>query len=158
MDADPNSVTTSSLELAKIGQINTQTSESLKIRAQKNAAKKAEKRLRQKLETSEDAVEAPKVKNVVSMGQQPPPPLPHHHHDHHQEVKSTLTPLQQKMRAKLTGSQFRHINEKLYTTHSSEALTLFTDQPSLFHDVYPVLTLLTIVSSRIPTPSTVMAD
>src|SRR5436190_22851124 len=46
MDADPNSVTTSSLELAKIGQINTETSESLKIRAQKKAAKKAEKRLR----------------------------------------------------------------------------------------------------------------
>ena len=46
-----------------------------------------------------------------------------------------LTPLQQKMRAKLTGSQFRHINEKLYTTHSSEALSLFTIQPSLFHDV-----------------------
>lgn len=47
----------------------------------------------------------------------------------------TLTPLQQKMRAKLSGSQFRQINEKLYTTHSSEALSLFTDQPSLFHDV-----------------------
>jgi ribosomal RNA-processing protein 8 len=47
----------------------------------------------------------------------------------------TLTPLQQKMRAKLSGSQFRQINEKLYTTHSSEALSLFTEQPSLFHDV-----------------------
>jgi len=47
-----------------------------------------------------------------------------------------LTPLQQKMRAKLSGSQFRHINEKLYTADSSEAVSLFTEQPSLFHEVH----------------------
>jgi len=46
-----------------------------------------------------------------------------------------LTPLQQKMRAKLSGSQFRHINEKLYTTPSADAFSLFTEQPSLFNDV-----------------------
>jgi ribosomal RNA-processing protein 8 len=51
------------------------------------------------------------------------------------QIDTKLTPLQQKMRAKLSGSQFRHINEKLYTTDSSEALSLFTKQPSLFHDV-----------------------
>lgn len=52
------------------------------------------------------------------------------------ETEAKLTPLQQKMRAKLSGSQFRHINEKLYTTHSNEALTLFTQQPSLFTDYH----------------------
>jgi ribosomal RNA-processing protein 8 len=72
-------------------------------------------------------------------------------------IQTTLTPLQQKMRAKLAGSQFRHINEKLYTTHSSEALTLFTDQPSLFHDVSSLFVLLTVVSPRIPTSSSVVA-
>jgi ribosomal RNA-processing protein 8 len=51
-------------------------------------------------------------------------------------AEAKLTPLQQKMRAKLSGSQFRHINEKLYTTHSNEALTLFTQQPSLFTDYH----------------------
>jgi ribosomal RNA-processing protein 8 len=55
----------------------------------------------------------------------PAPPLPQ------------LTPLQQKMRAKLTGSQFRQINEKLYTTPSTAALSLFTSQPALFHSVCP---------------------
>jgi ribosomal RNA-processing protein 8 len=73
-------------------------------------------------------------------------------------VQTTLTPLQQKMRAKLAGSQFRHINEKLYTTHSSEALNLFTEQPSLFHDVSSSITVLRIVSSRIPTSSSIMAN
>ena len=52
------------------------------------------------------------------------------------QIDGKLTPLQQKMRAKLSGSQFRHINEKLYTTDSSEALSLFTEQPSLFHEVH----------------------
>lgn len=56
-------------------------------------------------------------------------------------VTSTFTPLQEKMRAKLSGSQFRHINEKLYTTDSSEALSLFTNEPSLFHNV-PTFTKL----------------
>ena len=71
----------------------------------------------------------------------------------------TLTPLQQKMRAKLSGSQFRHINEKLYTTHSSEALNLFTEQPSLFHDVSAPRSriVLTIVSPRFSTSSSIVA-
>ena len=51
-------------------------------------------------------------------------------------IDAKLTPLQQKMRARLSGSQFRHINEILYTTDSSEALSLFTAKPSLFHEVH----------------------
>jgi ribosomal RNA-processing protein 8 len=74
------------------------------------ARNKAAKRLQRKLENPEPTQIEPEIVQ----------PLP------------TLTPLQQKMRAKLTGSQFRHINEKLYTTHSSEALNLFTEQPALF--------------------------
>ena len=71
---------------------------------------------------------------------------------------TTLTPLQRKMRAKLAGSQFRHINEKLYTTHSSEALTLFTDDPSLFDNVWSLrITSLTVVPQRISTSSSIMA-
>lgn len=37
-------------------------------------------------------------------------------------TKKQLTPLQQKMMAKLTGSRFRWINEQLYTISSDEAL------------------------------------
>ena len=70
---------------------------------------------------------------------------------------SKLTPLQQKMRAKLSGSQFRHINEKLYTTHSSEALSLFTEQPSLFHDVLLIYAETNLVPRRFPTSSPILA-
>ena len=96
-----------------------------KSRAQKKAAKKAERR-HQKSQ-ADTVIEEPSTGDPVPTKQQ----------TSLEPTETTLTPLQQKMRAKLTGSQFRHINEKLYTTHSSEALTLFTEQPSLFHDVLP---------------------
>lgn len=40
-----------------------------------------------------------------------------------------LTPLQQRMTAKLTSSRFRHLNEVLYTSPSDQAMRLFTDSP-----------------------------
>ncbi|KAJ3090943.1 25S rRNA (adenine645-N1)-methyltransferase [Quaeritorhiza haematococci] len=48
---------------------------------------------------------------------------------------SKLTPLQQQMQKKLAGAQFRWINEKLYTTESSNSLELFKEKPHLF-DIY----------------------
>ncbi|KAF8437365.1 methyltransferase-domain-containing protein [Terfezia claveryi] len=47
-----------------------------------------------------------------------------------------LTPLQQKMRAKLTGARFRHLNEALYTAPSATSFELFRSQPSMFHDYH----------------------
>ena len=47
-----------------------------------------------------------------------------------------LTPLQQKMMAKLSGSRFRWINEQLYTTTSEKALDMITKQPELFHEYH----------------------
>lgn len=47
-----------------------------------------------------------------------------------------LTPLQQKMMAKLSGSRFRWINEQLYTTTSQNALKLVREQPSLFDEYH----------------------
>lgn len=47
-----------------------------------------------------------------------------------------LTPLQQKMMAKLSGSRFRWINEQLYTITSEDALTLIKEQPSLFDEYH----------------------
>lgn len=47
-----------------------------------------------------------------------------------------LTPLQQKMLAKLSGSRFRWINEQLYTTTSEAALDLITKQPELFEEYH----------------------
>ncbi|RMZ81747.1 hypothetical protein DV738_g2083, partial [Chaetothyriales sp. CBS 135597] len=47
-----------------------------------------------------------------------------------------LTPLQSKFAAKLTSARFRHLNEQLYTTRSTESLQLFKSQPSLFTDYH----------------------
>lgn len=50
--------------------------------------------------------------------------------------KKALTPLQQKMMAKLTGSRFRWINEQLYTITSDKALELMKEQPQLFDEYH----------------------
>ncbi|KAK6383454.1 25S rRNA (adenine645-N1)-methyltransferase [Exophiala oligosperma] len=47
-----------------------------------------------------------------------------------------LTPLQLKMRSKLTSARFRHLNETLYTTSSSDAMSLFTNSPDLFTEYH----------------------
>ncbi|CDK28121.1 unnamed protein product [Kuraishia capsulata CBS 1993] len=47
-----------------------------------------------------------------------------------------LTPLQQKMMQKLSGSRFRWINEQLYTSTSVDALELIQKQPSLFDEYH----------------------
>lgn len=46
--------------------------------------------------------------------------------------KIKLSSLQLKMQRKLSGAQFRLINEQLYTIKSGEALQLMQDKPSLF--------------------------
>ncbi|QLL34945.1 hypothetical protein HG536_0H03200 [Torulaspora globosa] len=50
--------------------------------------------------------------------------------------KKSLTPLQQKMMAKLTGSRFRWINEQLYTISSDKALEMLQNQPQLFDEYH----------------------
>lgn len=49
---------------------------------------------------------------------------------------SNLTPLQLKMRAKLTSARFRHINETLYTTPSNDSLGLFAEQPDMYTEYH----------------------
>jgi ribosomal RNA-processing protein 8 len=93
------------------------------ISKRQQARNRAEKRAQRQLESSLSVEDSPSTTLGPISQATPTLSLP------------ALTPLQQKMKAKLSGSQFRHINEKLYTTHSSEALSLFTSQPSLFHDV-----------------------
>ncbi|KAM5456679.1 25S rRNA (adenine645-N1)-methyltransferase [Microsporum audouinii] len=57
----------------------------------------------------------------------PPPPLPEN---------PNLTPLQQSMRQKLLSARFRHLNETLYTTPSTEAMELFTSNPEMFAEYH----------------------
>ncbi|PGH10990.1 hypothetical protein AJ79_05141 [Helicocarpus griseus UAMH5409] len=49
---------------------------------------------------------------------------------------TTLTPLQQSMRQKLLSARFRHLNQTLYTTPSSQAMELFTSNPELFAEYH----------------------
>lgn len=51
-------------------------------------------------------------------------------------MNKKLTPLQQKMMAKLAGSRFRWINEQLYTISSDDALSLIKNQPELFDEYH----------------------
>jgi ribosomal RNA-processing protein 8 len=51
-------------------------------------------------------------------------------------IPSNLTPLQQKMRAKLTSARFRHLNETLYTTPSTHAREIFNNNPELFTEYH----------------------
>ena len=47
-----------------------------------------------------------------------------------------MTPLQARMRDKLTSARFRHLNETLYTSPSSASLDLFTASPDLFAEYH----------------------
>ena len=49
---------------------------------------------------------------------------------------SALTPLQAQMLSKLSGSRFRTINEKLYTTASDEAVGMIDAAPAMFDEYH----------------------
>jgi len=47
-----------------------------------------------------------------------------------------LTPLQTSMRAKLAAARFRHLNQTLYTTPSTSALKLFSENPEMYDEYH----------------------
>ncbi|KAG2207350.1 hypothetical protein INT47_006824 [Mucor saturninus] len=81
----------------------------------KKAEKKVEKKAEKKANTS--AAEVVKAK---------PQPI--------QKVEEDdgLTPLQRKMKEKLSGARFRWLNEQLYTTPGQHSFDLFQEKPELF--------------------------
>lgn len=74
---------------------------------------------------SEATLQNKKAQKALQKLQDLPPPTPR-----------KLTPLQAKMRDKLTSARFRHLNETLYTTPSSVSLDLFTASPDLFAEYH----------------------
>lgn len=87
------------------------------------------KRKRDVSNREEEVTQKPAPKQTTTIAatippQPPPPPA------------SNLTPLQAKMRNKLTSARFRHLNQTLYTTSSSAALDLFTASPDLFAEYH----------------------
>ena len=53
-----------------------------------------------------------------------------------EQAESALTPMQRKMRNKLSGSMFRDTNEKFYTQTGAESFTLVKSSPELFKDYH----------------------
>lgn len=85
------------------------------VKSKKSSKPVKEKATKRKLEENE------------TKESEPDKPLP---------ITLKLTPLQQKMMAKLSGSRFRWINEQLYTITSKDALQLIKDQPELFDEYH----------------------
>ncbi|OJD29577.1 ribosomal rna-processing protein 8 [Diplodia corticola] len=82
-----------------------------------------------------------------------PPALP--------PMNTKLTPLQAKMREKLVGARFRHLNQTLYTTPSQHSLKLIDEDPQIFNEYHagfrqqvagwpenPVDTFVSLVQTR----------
>jgi ribosomal RNA-processing protein 8 len=79
-----------------------------------------------------------------------------------------LTKLQEKLRAKLQGGQFRHLNELLYSQTGAESLTMIREDPSSFEAyhtgfrrqvaAWPVNPLDLIIHECLKHPGAVVAD
>lgn len=95
---------------------------------QKQNKKNKDKENRADKKQEDDAAPAPASAEATAAlaSLAPPPPA----------TSATLTPLQQAMRQKLISSRFRHLNETLYTTHSSKAVELFNANPELFDEYH----------------------
>ena len=52
------------------------------------------------------------------------------------KVEPKLTPMQASMRQKLISARFRHLNQTLYTSPSAHSLSLFSDNPEMFHEYH----------------------
>lgn len=74
----------------------------------------------------QDNVAKPEHKVVDEAPQEKPKP----------KVQPKLTPLQLKMKEKLSGARFRWINEQLYTNTSQEAVRLVEESPELFDEYH----------------------
>lgn len=52
------------------------------------------------------------------------------------DMDAGLTPLQRKMKEKLSGARFRWLNEQLYTTPGNKSFKLFQEKPELFDEYH----------------------
>ncbi|KAI9732536.1 MAG: 25S rRNA (adenine645-N1)-methyltransferase [Cirrosporium novae-zelandiae] len=97
-------------------------------KAERKALKKKQKQKQEQKSIRQPSTEAPPDTNTLfNKPEVPPesvPPTP--------ITTTTLTPLQEKMHQKLIGARFRHLNETLYTTPSTNSLYLFSKNPEMF--------------------------
>lgn len=96
-----------------------------KGKPEKSAKKDKHGKKQQKHHDAEPAVEAAAPAPVIPAVAPPLPP-----------ANTKLTPLQAKMREKLIGARFRHLNQTLYTTPSQHSLKLIEDDPQIFAEYH----------------------
>ncbi|EOD50907.1 Methyltransferase-related protein [Neofusicoccum parvum] len=96
-----------------------------KGKPEKGAKKDKHGKKQQKHHDAEPAVEATAPAPVIPAVAPPLPP-----------ANTKLTPLQAKMREKLIGARFRHLNQTLYTTPSQHSLKLIEDDPQIFAEYH----------------------
>jgi len=83
------------------------------------------KKKQKKMKESKATADAPISANTALPA--PPPALP---------ANAKLTPLQASMRQKLASARFRHLNQTLYTTPSTESFSLFASNPDMFDEYH----------------------
>lgn len=93
-------------------------------KAKKNKNKDRKERQNGHRENSDEKKESNTTQNAAPAK---PPPVP---------AGAKLTPMQAKMREKLTSARFRHLNETLYTAPSEKALEMFDKNPEMFEDYH----------------------
>ncbi|CAF9931656.1 25S rRNA (adenine645-N1)-methyltransferase [Imshaugia aleurites] len=81
-----------------------------------------------------DTLQDPTVTKPGKLSKTPEPPKPSRAPDNTKAPAPSLpytklTPLQERMAAKLTSARFRHLNQTLYTSPSDQAMRLFADSP-----------------------------
>ncbi|OJD22707.1 hypothetical protein ACJ73_05947 [Blastomyces percursus] len=87
---------------------------------------KKSKKQRRKGDNNADQTNGSVTNTSAAVDSLPPAPPP----------STSFTPLQQSMRQKLLSARFRHLNQTLYTTPSSQAMELFTSNPELFSEYH----------------------
>lgn len=102
-----------------------------KKKDQKKQKKEKKRQVEDQDESEEVPVKKPKKEKLEKLEKLEKSEIPQK-----MDTPSKLTPLQQKMMAKLSGSRFRWINEQLYTSDSESALRLIKEQPALFDEYH----------------------
>jgi len=82
------------------------------------------------------AASAPSTKSRTLTGPVPQPPPPPPPPPPSTQSGTKLTPLQVSMRQKLISARFRHLNQTLYTSPSTQSLSLFTENPQMFNEYH----------------------
>ncbi|GAC92814.1 potential rRNA methyltransferase [Pseudozyma hubeiensis SY62] len=102
------------------------------LKAQQEQQEGDDERVPQAAAASPASTKPPSASPVAAAAQPAPAML----NGTNNSTSAALTPLQAQMLSKLSGSRFRTINEKLYTTASNEAVRMIDAAPAMFDEYH----------------------